>query len=73
MDDANASAAAAATRPSTPPRPPAEQPMESALLPLIKAEMGISRQQLGDIIKREMASLHTEMKEDLEAAQPTRF
>ena len=29
--------------------------------------MGISRQQLADIIKKEMASLHTEMKEHLEA------
>ena len=66
MNDAYASAATAATRPSTPQRPPAEQPTESALLQLIKAEMGISRQQLGDIIKKEMASLHAEIK-DLEA------
>ncbi|CAL8361820.1 unnamed protein product [Arctogadus glacialis] len=64
MADANVSATAAATRPST---PPAEQPMESALLELIKAEMGISRQQLGDKIKKEMASLHAEIKEDIAA------
>ena len=64
MADANASATAAATRPST---PPAEQPTESAVLELIKAEMGISRHQLGDIIKKEMASLHAEIKEDIAA------
>lgn len=45
---------------------PTQQPEENAILQLVRDEMVVSRQLMGDIIKQEMANLRTEIRHDLE-------
>ena len=59
--------ASATTTHLTGPSSPTQQPEESALFKLLKAEMVTSRQLLGETIKQEMVIFRAEIKQDLEA------